>query len=207
MDESLSQQFRKDPWPIVGFATAEHGMLQAARAATTAEVNGRITAYLATLSGVLVAFGFVLQAGGFDRDALLFGAATFAGAFVVGLLTIMRATQASAEDLKYIQRINQLRKLYFEVAPGLAEYLAPPAAGSDIRSAMRAFGFRPGPLQKMLTVAGMASILNAVALGCAAGFLGAAARGRPVGLATGIVAFGLCLFLQERLMNRIFLAD
>jgi hypothetical protein len=182
MDEQLRQQFKDNPWPFVGFMTAEHNTLTSARGAITAEVIGRMTAYLATLSGVLIALGFIIQANGFGRTALFFGGASFAGLFALGFLTLVRMAEGTSEDLRYIERINQIRKFYFEAVPGLAPYLAPPATGTDTESVMRAFGFRPGPLQRMLTGAGTVLVLNSVFIGCAAGFVAAALAGTRTGL-------------------------
>lgn len=204
MDEQLRRQFQENPWPFVGFMTTEHSTLTSARGAITAEVMGRMTGFLATLSGVLIAFGFVIQAAGFGRVALHFGAASFGGLFVLGLLTFVRMAQGTAEDLRAIERINQIRKFYLEVAPGLAPYLAPPAASPDRPAVMLAFGFRPGPLQRMLTAAGTVLVLSAVIVGCAAGFLVAAQLGVSAGIAAGFGVGGVALVVLERTMTRVF---
>ena len=170
---SLREQFASDPWPVVGFTTAEHSNLTSRRGTLTSETTGRVAAYLSTLSAGLVALGFVGGgSGGHFGDAFFaFGAVALALTALVGIVTFVRCVQGSAEDVVLGERVEQVRRAYLELLPGLVDYLeAPLDTGQG--EARRASGMtgRYG-WQLALTMAGLVSIVNSALIGLLVGFL------------------------------------
>src|ERR1700744_2444310 len=109
----LRRQFEKDPWPVVGFLTAEHTSLTSSRAASVAEGGARVSTYLTTVSASLVALGFVAAGtNGFDRAFFGFGAAVLGVCTLVGLLTFWRCVQISVDDLHMLSRVERVRWAY-----------------------------------------------------------------------------------------------
>ncbi|MFP3968264.1 hypothetical protein SMC26_38620 [Actinomadura fulvescens] len=156
---------------VLPIITTEHFNLQTVRSSTTSEAVGRAGMFLATVSTALVALSFAGQVTDFGGSFAVFGAVTFLSLFFLGVVTFDRTLQVSIEDIQAAQRMNRLRRLYFEVAPGLAEYLAPPADSDDVAEVLRSGGMRVARGQMLLTVAGMVSVVNSVILGVLVGTL------------------------------------
>jgi hypothetical protein len=131
-----------------------------------------MTSFLGVLSAALVALGFVASAsGGIDRPFHAFGAVALGVVAIVGILTFLRCIQSSIEDLRLLRRIEELRALYVDLAPGLAPHLTPPSAG-DPDAIRHAHGMQAGAwTQILLTMAGLVGVVTSVALGAAAGFV------------------------------------
>src|SRR6476646_39060 len=136
---SLRQQFASDPWPVVGFTTAEHSNLTSRRGTLTSETTGRVAAYLSTLSAGLIALGFVGGGGGghFGNAFFAFGSVALALTALVGIVTFLRCVQGSVEDVVLGERVERVRRAYLELLPGLVDYLEAPLDTShgDARSA------------------------------------------------------------------------
>lgn len=165
----LESQFEKDPWPVVGFLTAEHSSLTTTRSATITEANSRVSSYLTTLSASLVALGFVAAGlGGFDPAFFGFGAALLATNAIVGVITFIRCVQISADDLHMLARIERLRRVYVTLLPGLEGSLDQPRGrDADVRhlGSMNAGGHWT---QLLLTMAGLVGAVNSAVIGATA---------------------------------------
>lgn len=171
--KSLRDQFESDPWPVVGFTTAEHNNLTSRRGTLTSETTGRVAAYLSTLSAALVALGFVASGdqAGFGDQFYAFGAVALLLTSVVGLVTFIRCLQGSVEDVVLSERIERIRRAYLELIPGLTDHIEPPFE-SNLGEARRASGMTgPSGWQLVLTLAGLVSIVNSAVIGVVAGFL------------------------------------
>ena len=100
------------------FATTEHFNLQTARAVTVSEANGRASIYLAALSGNLIALAFVGQMSRLGAAFYAFALILLPVLAFVGVVTFLRLTQSSIEDLAYARRIALLRQLQCVVMGG-----------------------------------------------------------------------------------------
>jgi hypothetical protein len=156
---------------VLPIITTEHFNLQTVRAASTSEAVGRASMYLATVSTALLALSFAGQVTQFDERFALFGAVTFLSLFFLGSVTFDRTLQVSIEDIQAAQRMNRLRRLYFELSPGLAGYLAPPSESDDVASVLRTGGVQVSRMQLLLTVAGMVSVMNSIVVAVLVGGL------------------------------------
>jgi hypothetical protein len=202
----VREQFEKDPWPVVGFLTAEHASLTSARATSVSEGNARVSSYLTTLSASLVALGFVATgSGGFSRAFFAFAAVLLAVCELVGLLTFRRCVQISSEDLHLLSRLEQVRATYLELLPGLGPTIDPPTEpGADVRQV--AF-MNSGPWsQLLLTMAGLVGVVNSALAGAVTACVAQATIGRSVvswivGATVVIGALATHLVSQMKLMN------
>jgi hypothetical protein len=156
-----------DPRPAA--VTTEHFTLQGARAATIAESTGRASVFLVSVSGGLIALGFVAQASHLGTAIYAFGLILLPTLAFVGLVTFHRAFQSGLEDAIYADRISRLRAYYFDAAPEITPYLLSVAAQQrlDIQ------GLSTSPAQKFLTIAGTVAVITSILTGSAAGLLGA----------------------------------
>src|SRR5262245_5541043 len=185
----LPEALHDDPQAAVAILTTEHFNLQTARAATISETNGRASVFLGAVSAGLVAIAF---AGQTSRTALYtFGLVLFPVLSFLGYTTYRRTLQTSIDDTIYLQRINRLRRFYFDTVPELAGYLNPAVAEDDVPAILRSEGFRGGRWQTMLSVPGTVAILTSVLLGVTVGFAASALSGDNLWVATvaGVVVF------------------
>jgi hypothetical protein len=186
----------------ISFVTTEHFTLQGARSSTIAESTGRASAFLASVSGGLVAWGLVATATGVGGAFFAFGLVLLPTVAFVGFVTFERTLQSGIADLGYARRIARLRAYYFDNAPELAPYLL------SIRPERRlvAEGLRGGyVLQGFRTVAGMVGVITAVLTGSEGGLAVAAAFDAPaVALASGCVVALAVLFGLMRYQARVW---
>ena len=178
----------------ISFITTEHFTLQGARSATIAESTGRASAFLASVSGGLVALGLVATATGVGGAFYAFGLVLLPTLAFVGLVTFERTLQSGIEDLGYARRIARLRAFYFDHAPELAPYLL------SVEHRLLAEGVQRGYyLQGFRTVAGMVGVITAVLAGSETGLGVSAAFDAPAAaLASGcVIALAvLCALMQ-----------
>ena len=178
----------------ISFITTEHFTLQGARSATIAESTGRASAFLASVSGGLVALGLVATATGVGGAFYAFGLVLLPTLAFVGLVTFERTLQSGIEDLGYARRIARLRAFYFDHAPELAPYLL------SVEHRLLAEGVQRGYyLQGFRTVAGMVGVITAVLAGSETGLGVSAAFDAPAAaLVSGcVIALAvLCALMQ-----------
>src|SRR5215472_1329352 len=104
----------------VTFVTTEHFVLQTARSAGIAELNGRAGFYLATVSSGLIALPFTGQLSRLGTAFYVFGLVLLPTLTFVGVTTFERAVRNRVEDAQLAGRINQIRQYYFDAAPQVA---------------------------------------------------------------------------------------
>lgn len=191
----------------VGYAltamTTEHFVLQSARAATVSEANGRVSVFLAAVSGALVALGFAAQASKFGTAFRLLALLLLPVLSYLGVVTQERVLQSGIEDAAYARRISMARRFYVDVAPGLAPYFQrpDPTAGPGVMpadSAMPMVRF-----QVLVTTGGMVAVITGVLAGATVGVLLGLfglgpAVGYPVGACVAVGSAGLLLDHQRR---------
>ena len=163
---------------VVTVMTTEHFVLQTARSAGIAEVNGRAGFYLAAVSSGLIALAFIGQLSRLGTAFYVFGLAVLPTLAFVGVTTFERALRNAVEDFRLAGRINRIRQFYFDAAPQVARYLPPPSP--DIPT----LSYRPSWYQ-FLTIAGALAVVNSVLIG---GVLGLAVQAGTGTLAASAAA-------------------
>jgi hypothetical protein len=101
----------------------EHWSLLASRSTTQNEVLTRISMLLTLMSAALVSIALVGQATKFTGIFPAFADALLGLVVVVGVITQVRVTNVSMEDLMYVLAMNRLRAQYVRLAPEVARGL------------------------------------------------------------------------------------
>src|ERR1700680_365176 len=110
MTDANAVRAANEPRPAaVTFVTTEHFTLQGVRASTIAESTGRASAFLGSVSGGLIALGFIGQASQLGTAFYACGMILLPTLTFVGLVTFERVFQSGREDAIYAHRIAQLR--------------------------------------------------------------------------------------------------
>jgi hypothetical protein len=101
----------------------EHWSLLATRSMTWNEVFSRAAMFVTVLSASVVALALVAQATAFGPSFRLFALLVLPVVLLVGLATVLRLSDANAEDFGLVVGMNRLRHAYLELAPELEPYL------------------------------------------------------------------------------------
>lgn len=153
---------------VLTILTTEHFVLQTARGGTIGESNGRAAIYLGTVSSGLIALGFAT--GNSHRFALLAGV-VLPALLVLGWFTFVRLVQTGVESLRYLTRIQRIRRWYATQVPDGSRWFPDVAGDADdldeAAAAVRSMGMRPSILQMFYTAASMVGALNSLVLGAA----------------------------------------
>src|SRR5215470_8915471 len=156
-------QDRNSP-AAVTVMTTEHFVLQTARSAGIAEVNGRAGFYLAAVSSGLIALAFIGQLSRLGTAFYTFGLILLPTLAFTGVTTFERALRNGVEDVQLAGRINRIRQFYFDTAPQVSRYLLPPAR--HIRAAIaRQAGVSSPSWYQFLTIAGALAVVDSVLIG------------------------------------------
>ena len=182
---------------VVTVMTTEHFVLQTARSAGIAEVNGRAGFYLAAVSSGLIALAFIGQLSRLGTAFYVFGLAVLPTLAFVGVTTFERALRNAVEDFRLAGRINRIRQFYFDAAPQVARYLPPP--GPELPAPR----YRPSWYQ-FLTIAGALAVVNSVLIGGVLGLAvqagtGTLAASAAAGVITGAGALAAHLIRQREI--------
>nr|RZI34468.1 hypothetical protein BJQ95_03162 [Cryobacterium sp. SO1] len=130
----------------------EHWSLLASRSSTQGEVLTRISMFLYLVSAGLVSLALAGQATDFDEGFPGFALTVLSIILLVGILTQLRVTNVSMEDLAYVLAMNRLRAAYVDLDPGVAPYLMA-SRFDDMRGAQTTYyflGVRPRNLSQIL---------------------------------------------------------
>jgi hypothetical protein len=184
----------------VTFVTTEHFVLEGARSATISESNGRASIFLGSVSGGLIALGFIGQASHLGTAFYAFGLILLPTLSFVGLATFHRTFQSGLDDVHYAHRIAELRAFYFEAAPEVERYLlsVPP------HKRLEAQGIWGSSVQKFLGMAGTVAVITAMLAGSTAGLLGSVVSNHspwaafPPGAATAAATLTLLIRFLDR---------
>jgi hypothetical protein len=126
---------------ILQFMTTEHFTLQTARAVANAEISSRLQLYLSTLSSTIIALALVAQLSELGVAFRVFALVLLPVVYFLGVVTLGRVLQASAERRIYGQGMNRIRHWYLEVAPQMERYFVLPAT-DDPWASLAALGIR-----------------------------------------------------------------
>ncbi len=102
----------------------ENTTLLAHRSQIWNEAASRGTAYLAVLSGAVVAIALAAQATAFGQGFLVFALLLLPVVLYAGLVTLGRIAELNNEDLHIVQALNRVQHGLLELDPGVVPYLA-----------------------------------------------------------------------------------
>ncbi len=179
-----------DPKPPEAFMTAlvtEHTALQGARSTLTAETAGRASLYLASLTGTLIALGFV------TRDSAVLGpfaTAVLPALLILGELTYWRMVRVGVEDLHHSWEIERIRAYYRQLVPPGLTFFSDALVRNPTGPEGKFMGVRARDLNILLTASSMVGAINSMLAGAALAIalhaLAKLATGPAVALAAAI---------------------
>ena len=166
----------------------EHWSLLATRSLTYTESLGRVSMFLAILSGAVIALALVAQADRFGSAFIAIAILMLSVVLFTGLATIARLMSLNRDDFRWVIGMNRLRHAYLEIHPELESNLIT-SPFDDMHGALQTLGIdvmasrRLGSsLHVFQTLPGMLSVIVAAVAG---------AIGALVGLAIGIPSLGV----------------
>ena len=180
----------------------EHWSLLATRSLTYTESLGRVTMFLAILSGAVIALALVAQADHFGPTFIAIAIFVLAVVLFAGVATISRLMQLNADDFRWVVAMNRIRHAYLEMHPELEpHFMASPY--DDVPGALQTLGIdvtasrRVGSaLHVLQTLPGMLSVIVAAVAGAIAALAAIAFAAPPLGVTLACaVAFVLAVIV------------
>jgi small basic protein len=146
----------------------EHWSLLATRALTTTESLGRVTIFLAILSGAVITLALVAQADQFGKAFTSIAIVVLGVVLFAGLATISRLNALNRDDYRWVVGMNRLRNAYLEMHPDLEPHFIT-SGFDDLPGALRTLGIddmtagsRVGSILHLLqTLPGMLTVIVA----------------------------------------------
>jgi hypothetical protein len=202
LDQVSEEQVRQ----AVQILTTEHFNLQTARSATISEAVGRLSIFLTTISGVLIALGFAGQVASFGTTFKVFTLVLLPALLLLGITTCARVAQTSMEDIHFLRGISRIRHFYVEVAPEIADYLVG-SIHDDAASGMRGMGLQWSRWQPFLSIVSLIAMVNSMIAGVLAALIVAWAADPAipavvvVGLVVGLAVFACHFAIGMRVIG------
>jgi hypothetical protein len=177
----------------------EHWSLLATRYLTYTESLGRVTIFLAILSGAVIALALVAQADRFGPTFISIAIPLLSVVLFAGIATISRLTALNRDDYRWVIGMNRLRHAYLELHPELEPYfIASPY--DDLYGALQTLGIDDVSASRRLgsafhlvqTLPGMLTVIVASVAG-AIGALAAVAVAVPPAGAVIAAAAGFAM--------------
>lgn len=176
---------QKPPEAFMAALVTEHFVLQGSRSTLTAEGASRAALYLASLTGSLIALGFVAH----DSSVLEpFAAAIFPALLILGEFTYWRLVQSSVEDLHHRWEMQRIRAYYRQLVPAGLAFFADARAWRSNPPGRQFMGVRGRDLNVLLTIASMIAAINSMLAGAGVALLVRAAANVSPGWAIGLGA-------------------
>lgn len=175
----------------VTMLTTEHFTLQSARSAAIAEASQRAGLFIGTVSGTMIALGFIGQGAGVgSTEFAVFTLVLLPTLYFLGVVTYARVLQSAEEDGLFARGISRIRHYYVEVAPQTAPYFVL-SIHDDALSTLGVRDIGRSRRQLFLTTAESVAVINSVIAGVLVGLVveTIAAPPLPVPAAAGLVAF------------------
>ena len=175
--------------------STEHWSLLASRSLAYNEAFSRAGMFLTFLSASLIVIGFLIGAQGLSSAVVPVTAVLLVADLFIGMATVGRLLDASAEDLHCVRGMNRIRHAYRDMVPGLEPYFVS-GFHDDAPGTLATYGLtvRPGVIPNILhgltTTVGMVATIDAMVLGalCAVAVI-ALGAGVEVALPFAIVGF------------------
>jgi len=188
---------------LLSALVTEHFVLQSVRGVTVSEASSRASLYMTTLSGALVAYGFLAR----SSSAGAFLGVVLPLVFVLGVFTYERLVQTALEDVAALAAVQRIRRWYGSLLPGAAEFFPVPAGGTAVNELLD-IGTRASWRAVAFTISSAVAAVN-----CAVGGSGVAllvdrvgvslAGAVGVGVAAGVVLGVLHGVYQTRVFRRV----
>jgi hypothetical protein len=176
---------QKPPDAFMTALVTEHFVLQGARGTLTAESASRAALYLASLTGSLIALGFVA------RDAAVLGpfaAAVLPALLVLGEFTYWRLVRAGVEDLHHSWEMRRIRAYYRQLVPPGLPFFADARLRDPTAPGKQFMGVRVRDLNVLLTASSMVAAINSMLAGAAVALAGHAIVNLSAGWAVGLAS-------------------
>jgi hypothetical protein len=176
----------------------EHWSLLATRSLTYTESLGRVTMFLAILSGAVIALALVAQADHFGPAFISIAIFLLSVVLFSGVATIARLNQLNGDDFRWVIGMNRLRSAYLELHPELEPHFIT-SPYDDLPGALRTLGIDVtaarglgSTLHVFQTLPGMLSVIVAAVAGAIGALVALAFAVVPLGVVlTGAAAFVL----------------
>ena len=197
-----------DPGRMVQILTAELASLTAMRTQGQTEASSRTTMFIAALSGGIVAISFIAQATRFGPESTAFALMILPVILFLGVTTFVRTVDISADDVRWVRALNQVRRGYITIEPAVDAYLV--TGRNDDRAGLTATlkpGAPPHALYGLVTTPGVVAVIDASLAAAIAGIvlaIVAPVAGLAALLSIGAVAFVVVLTLQGAYGARVF---
>jgi hypothetical protein len=196
-----------DPQQLLTALTTEHFTLQGARAQTASESASRASLFIFSVSSTLVALGFLGQGGRSGQTFEVFALIVLPTLYLLGVFTVVRLVECSAEDYRYGVAINRIRHYYQEIAGARAQLFL--LSGNDDGRGVFANAAVPAEGRThFFTFASVVAVIDSVIGGSTIAVAISTVLDAPlavaagVGGAVGLVSLGLLLRLADRLLAR-----
>jgi hypothetical protein len=165
-----------------GLAT-EYFALSGLRAASIGEAGTRATLFFTTLTGTVLALGFLAAA----TDAVVPVAyAALPIVILLGLLSFLRLVEISVEDVAALRAITRIRAYYGGLVPEGIEYFPAPGRRQAVTDLVDV-GARQTPWRAALTTAATVGVMDALVGGASLAFaLAHAGIATPLAVAIGL---------------------
>jgi len=164
----------------------EHWSLLATRSLTYTESLGRVSMFLAILSGAVIALALVAQADHFGPAFIAIAIVLLSVVLFSGVVTIARLNQLNGDDYRWVIGMNRIRSAYLELHPELEPHFIT-SPYDDLPGALRTLGIDVGAarglgsaLHVFQTLPGMLSMIVAVVAGAIGALIGLAFAIAPV---------------------------
>jgi hypothetical protein len=192
----------------------EHWSLLATRSLTYTESLGRVSMFLAILSGAVIALALVAQADHFGPTFISIAILTLFVVLFAGIATIGRLMSLNRDDYRWVIGMNRLRHAYLELHPELEpNFVSSP--NDDMPGALRTLGVDirasaglGSTLHVLQTLPGMLSVIVAAVAGAIGALAAVALATPPLGVVlTAAGAFILAIVLMGIWGRRSFGRD
>jgi hypothetical protein len=191
------------PATALQILATEHWSLLATRSLTYTESLGRVSVFLAILSGAVIALALVAQADHFGPAFIAIAIFLLSVVLFTGVATIARLNQLNGDDFRWVLGMNRIRSAYLELHPELEPHFMT-SPYDDLPGALRTLGIdvavAPGlgsALHVFQTLPGMLSVIVAAVAGAIGALIGLALAIVPLGvIAAGVAAFGLAVVVM-----------
>ena len=192
----------------------EHWSLLATRSLTYTESLGRVSMFLAILSGAVISLALVAQADRFGPTFIAIAILMLSVVLFAGIATIARLMSLNRDDFRWVIGMNRLRNAYLELHPELERnFITSPY--DDVPGALQTLGIdtrasrRLGSsLHVFQTLPGMLSVIVAAVAGAIVALAALAFGVPPLGVVlVAAAAFFLAVVLMGIWSRRSFGRD